>query len=196
VIEGRPFTAPEATAADLATMDRMLRRLRGHIASLPAMEARRDDRFVDPVDGAHHTIIVTDVPSASTLAPLTAVGFFGQARQDVDHAPIVELEQRLIAGMAGAPGPLVYHNVWWPGEGWGNLVLFASLADESAWGRADPLHIESVRRSPGHYHSIRLHIGSVPGGLGAPGRIRLLRSKYLDYGENPAWRAIREPATS
>jgi hypothetical protein len=195
VIEGRPFTSPAASAADLATMDRMLRRLRGHIGSLPAMPARRDDRFVDPADGAHHTIIVTDVGAARSVAPLTVVGFFGQARQDVDHAPIVDLEQRLIADMAGPPGPLVYHNVWWPGEGWGNLVLFASPADEAAWGRADPLHVESVRRSPAHYHSIRLHIGVVDDGLAGVAGVRLLRTKYLDYGENPAWRATREAAT-
>lgn len=193
MIEGRAFTDPVRTAGDLAVMERMLGRLRRHV-EVDAAPGRRDDRFVDAADGAHHTIIVTDGLAARSAAPLTAVGFFGQARVDVDHGPIVDLEQRLIAGMAGGGAPLVYHNVWWPGEGWGNLVLFRSPEEEAAWGRADPLHIESVRRSPAHYHSIRLHIGVVPGGLGGRDGLRLLRTRYLDYGQSPPWRAVVEVA--
>jgi hypothetical protein len=195
VIEDRPFTDPAATTQDMATMQRMLGRLRIHVAGLTARPARRDDRFVDETDGAHHTIIVTDVARAGSSVPLTAVGFFGQARIDVDHSPIVELEQQLIAGMQGAGAPLVYHNVWWPGEGWGNLVLFASAEDEASWGRTNPLHIESVRRSPQHYHSIRLHIGVVPDGLAGSSPVRLLRTRLIDYGASPPWRAIREAAS-
>jgi len=195
VVPERPFTALEASAADLRVLDQMLVRLRRHVVEVvvPSGASSRDDRVTDP-DGSQLKFVMPDVAGALAPRDLIAVGFFGQARMAVDHAPIVDLEAALIAdmGRGGEPGLLVYQNLFWPGVGWGNLVLFDSWEAKDRWGRDDPRHIEAVRRSPAHYHSIRLHNGVVPGGLFGAGGVRLVRTRYLDYSGERPWRAVRE----
>lgn len=190
---GRPFAAIEQTADDLAVMERMLRRLRRHVATVAAQGSarRRDDRVRDPDDGGQHRIVIPNVARATRSRDLAAVGFFGQARMDVDHAPIVDLESALLEDMVGDGSPLVYHNVYWPGVGWGNVVLFADGITKDTWGRGDARHAAAIALAPLHYHSIRLHNGVVPGGLPGTEGIRLLRTKYLDFSEDPPWRAVR-----
>jgi hypothetical protein len=196
VVTDRPFTAPSHGEEDRAILDRMLTRLRRHMAEVvvPSGDVRRDDRFTDPADGSQHSLIVADVARATAHRSLVVVGFFGQARMDVDHAPIVDLEQAIMADMGTEPGLVVYYNVHWPAEGWGNLVLFDDWTAKDRWGRDDPRHTEAVRRSPAHYHSIRLHHGIIDDGLPGEGTVRLVRTRYLDYRDRPAWRAVRELA--
>jgi hypothetical protein len=190
----RPFSDPDRTADDLAIMARMLTWLRRHVATTTATTGadatRRDDRVIDP-DGGQHRIVLPDPPRLLARHDLVVVGFFGQARADVDHTAIVDLEAALVASMAGPDSPLVYDNVYWPGSGWGNLVLFGDEAAKEAWGRADQRHADAIRRSPAHYHSIRLHNGVLPGGLMGDAPIRLVRTKYFDFATAPTWRAIR-----
>jgi hypothetical protein len=189
----RPFAALASTRDDLAVMERMLERLRRHIEAVAVgtAERSRDDHVVDADDAGIHRIVVTDVDQAREARDRVVVGFFGQARLDVDHRPIVELESALIADMAAAAEPLVYYNVHWPGVGWGNIVVFADADAERGWGR-DPRHHEAVARSPAHYHSIRLHVGTVPGGILGRRAIELKRTRYLDFSGPEAWRAVRE----
>jgi len=174
-------------------MDQMLVRLRRHVAEVvaPSRAASRDDRVTDP-DGSQLKIVMPYVRAALEPRDLVAVGFFGQARMDIDHAPIVGLEAALIADVSGDSGLLVYENLFWPGVGWGNLVLFDGWTSKDRWGRDDPRHVESIRRSPAHYHSIRLHNGVVPGGLPGDAGVRLVRTRYLDFSGDRPWRAIRE----
>jgi hypothetical protein len=192
VVPDRPFTRIESTKADLRVMNRMIERLRRHVAGLPVAGrgVSRDDRISDPSDQGIHRIVVTDVARAGEPRDLVLVGFFGHARSDVDHGPIVDLESTLIEGMADAANPLVYYNVHWPGAGWGNLVLFTDMTAERGWGH-DPRHAEAVARSPAHYHSIRLHIGILRAGL-AGGTIELERTRYFDFSGPEAWTAVRE----
>ena len=98
------------------------------------------------------------------------VGFFGQARRQVDHTPIMEPEAALIADMPSTPGLVAYYNAFDPNDGWGNLVLRGPRRRACLGG--DPRHVEAVRRSPAHYHSIRLHHATAIGGLlaAAPSR--------------------------
>ncbi len=196
VIPDRPFTGLEWTAADLRILHRMLARLRRHLGDVTgevdgASGRSRDDRFVDPADQGIHRIVLTDVPGAGRPGDMIVVGFFGQARMDVDHEPIVDLESALIGDMAAEENPLVYYNVHWPRIGWGNLVVFEDLDRERDWGH-DPRHAEAVTRSPVHYHSIRLHVGSLRGGIVGGADIELYRTRYLDFSGPTPWRAERE----
>jgi hypothetical protein len=187
----RPFTALARTADDLATLGRMLARQRRLVAEAEASaDDRRDEHLTDAEDGGIHHIVLPSLAAARAAGDMATVGFFGQARLEVDHEPIVELEHALIASMTPADGVIAYHNVFWPGTGWGNLVVFRDQASRSGWGH-DPRHGDAVGRSPRHYHSIRLHIGALPGGIAADGAIELLRTRYLDMEEEPVWRAIR-----
>ncbi len=159
VVPDRPFAALDRTADDLATLGRMLSRLRRAVAE-PRPDDRRDDHVTDREDGGIHHIVLPSVEAARAAGTMATVGFFGQARLDVDHAPIIELEQALIADMAETHGIVAYHNVFWPGTGWGNLVVFRDHEARAGWGH-DPRHADAVRRSPAHYHSIRLHVGTL-----------------------------------
>jgi hypothetical protein len=186
VIAERPFTATPEGERDLEMMNRMLLRLRRHIGGI-GLDAPSNARFGDE---GEHMIILPHPELICLPSTLAAVGFFGQARADVDHQPIIDLEHQLIDDMTNNPGLVAYYNVHWPGEGWGNLVLFVDFEAKDGWGH-DDRHRRAVERSPDHYHSIRLHNGVLPGGLRGPNGIRLIATKYLDFEAGMQWRAIR-----
>lgn len=195
-VADRPFAALALTRDDLAVMERMLEQLRKHIETLPAVTTQpaqrsRDDQFTDSDGQGIHRIVITDTARVREPGDLVVVGFFSQARLEVDPRPIVELENALITDMPRESSPLVYYNVHWPGVGWGNLVVFTDLAAERAWGH-DPRHHEAVGRSPAHDHSVRLHIGDLPGGIFGRGAIHLRRTRYFDFSGPEPWRADRE----
>jgi hypothetical protein len=200
LVPARPFTAPAWTTTDEAVLDRMWGRLRSHARTheagrVPGYPAEREandrtDKIVDP-DGSVHTIVVPHLPRALHSDDLFAVGFFGQARAGVDHAPIIELEAELISDMWRNDGLVAYYNAFYPEAGWGNLVLFADAETERAWGD-DRRHVVAVRRSPDHYHSIRLHHARALGGLLGSGPIRITRTRYLDFAGDRPWHAVRE----
>lgn len=191
-VADRPFAAPDRTTKDGEVLERMWARLRAHVATVAVEGARapdRRDRVID-ADGSVHTIVLPRLARAGT-ADLFGVGFFGQARHQVDHTPIMDLEAALIADMPRTPGLVAYYNAFVPTDGWGNLVLFESHAVERRWG-GDPRHVEAVRRSSTHYHAIRLHHARAVGGLLGSGRIEIIRTRYIDFADDPPWRAIRE----
>jgi hypothetical protein len=199
-VPDRPFAAASWTATDEAVLDRMWHRLRGHARTYAVGDVarrsragptrnERTDKLVD-ADGSVHTIVLPDLARALRSDDLFAVGFFGQARSGVDHTPIMELEAALIADMWRMDGLVAYYNAFYPEAGWGNLVLFADAATEAAWG-GDRRHVDAVRRSPDHYHSIRLHHAHAAGGVLGSGPIEITRTRYLDYGGDRPWRAVR-----
>ena len=195
-VAGRPFAAPDWTARDGEILLRMWDRLRVHVRAVAAaggVSPNRLDRVTD-ADASVHTIVLPRLSTALGTTDLFGVGFFGQARHQVDHAPIMELEAALIADMPSTPGLVAYYNAFDPTAGWGNLVLFEDHAVERAWG-GDPRHVEAVRRSPVHYHSIRLHHAKASGGLLGSGPIEITRTRYLDFADDPPWRALRERKT-
>ena len=77
----------------------------------------------------------------------------------------------------------------------------ADPADRERWRAGDPHREAAEDASPDHYRSVRIHHGVVPQGVRWSNSIRLLRTKYWDYGETstgqPVWEAIRdlEPST-
>ena len=189
-VAGRPFSTPDWTRKDSAVLSRMFSRLRTHAATYARDAGDRLDKLTEP-DGSVHTIVLPDLERMRRVGDLFGVGFFGQARRNVDHTPIMELEAALIADMPRTAGLVAYYNAFDPDEGWGNLVLFEDAVAERAWG-GDPRHIDAVRRSATHYHSIRLHHALAAGGLLGSGPIEIIRTRYLDYAEDPPWRAVRE----
>ena len=121
---------------------------------------------------------------------MTGIGFFGQTREHVDHAPILRLERELLAQASRFPGLLAYHNVRFADGRWGNLVLFAS-AEGPAHVRSDPTHARALERTPAHYRSVRLHRLRLDGvAPGDPPPV-LDSTLLIDFGEVPAWRAVR-----
>lgn len=184
LVAGRSFSDPALTDADCATLGALRATLRR------AAEGPRGDvlRFADEV--ADHHIVIPDWAALESVRPAALVGFFGQARSDVDHAAIGAFELDIVGRAATFPGLLAYHNARLASGHWANLVVFRSTA-ATAGVTGDAIHASAVALTPRHYRSLRLHRGVLADGcLGeAEGVVR--ETLYLDFGETPAWRALR-----
>jgi hypothetical protein len=182
-VEGREFTEPAHWLGDLAALARIRASLVTRVgAGLAGGEWT--------CDGEAHWLVIPGLPALVRSRPAFGVGFFGQAREHVDHSPILRFEQDLLARAALLPGLLAYYNVGFAAGQWGNLVLFASEHDPARL-RADPKHLEAVAQSAEHYRSVRLHRLRFPdGAVGAAGPA-LESTLLIDFSETPPWRAVR-----
>ena len=91
----------------------------------------------------------------------------------------------------GEAGLLSYYDVELVKGEYGNLILFATPDVPPEWHR-DEVHRRAVEVSPGHYHHVRLHKGSITGKLHDGGDIRVERTKYFDFDTgNGTWFALR-----
>ena len=143
------------------------------------------------VKGHRHWIRVPDCQALLAARPLAAVGFFGQARADVDQQPIHELEAGIVDTLATIPGVLCYYDFALAEGGYGNLILCAN-ADAPRNAHGHELHRRAVQLTPAHYHSVRLHTGVVPGAFTGDARLVIERTRYYDYDSEPPWLAVRD----
>jgi hypothetical protein len=182
-VVGREFADPARSLDDLATLARIRTLLAGRVGSGLGSGAWT-------VAGESHWLVVPELRRLVRSQPVFGVGFFGQARQHVDHRPILDLEQNLIARASALPGLLAYYNVRFVTDQWGNLVLFAR-EDDPARVRSDPVHLEALARTGDHYRSVRLHRLLFPDGAigGAPPSHE--STLLIDFSETPPWRAVR-----
>lgn len=187
----RPFAAIEHTHTDLAILRAMRRTLAARLraGSVPPADAGS----LSEADGTEHWICVPCPSALAAMGPVAAVGFFGQARADIDHGPIVVREHDIVARAAGFGGLLTYYNLRLADGRYGNLVLF-DAPPSKGHVTLDPVHAEAVSLTPRHYHSLRLHHAELAAGVLGAGELELLRTRYLDFDSEPAWSAVREPA--
>jgi len=190
-LPARPFTDPERTLADAAVMDRMLRRLRREARSWPSrrtsVEVLKHTRA-----GGRHWLVVPDVPALRGGRDVTVVGFFGDLRPATDHSAIYQLEADVVArlGRYATAGLLVYYDAEIAPAVHGNLVLFATREVPPEWHR-DRVHAAAVASAPRHYRAVRLHGGAIRGELLGRGHLAVQRTRYFDFGQQPAWQGLR-----
>lgn len=180
---GREFTDPARSLDDLAALARIRASLVTRVRSDVAGGAWT-------IAGESHWLVVPELPALVQSRAAFGVGFFGQAREHVDHGPILDLEQNLLARAPLFPGLLAYYNVRFVTGQWGNLVLFAREDDPLAV-RSDPTHLEALARTADHYRSVRLHRLRFPDGAVGTTRPTLESTLLIDFSETPPWRAIR-----
>ena len=192
LVEGRPFTAPANTGQDAAVMTTMLGRLRamarGWLESAPTgvgFAVRRVD-----ASGLRTWVRVPDRAALLAAGNLTAIGFFGQARGEIDHRPIHELEAAIVATLEHVAGMLSYYDQELPHGRYGNLILCSDPEVAVRW-RAHELHRRAVELAPRHYHSARLHGGAVCSPLLGDADVTVLRTRYYDFDSHPPWLAVR-----
>lgn len=200
-VAGKPFVDPVHTRRD----EEALRQLLAHERERAQVWAAGGDGPTQAIiretdaQGRRHLLVVPDTQALLAARDPMVVGFFGRPRADADHAELFELEEELVAGMAtyAADGLLSYYDVELVKGAYGNLILFATPDGPTRW-RENPAHRRAVDISPGHYHEIRLHQGTLSGRLLDTGTLRVARTRYLDYSEPEVWRAVRwvpEPTT-
>lgn len=180
---GREFTDPARSLNDLGAVARIRASLARRVRSGLAGGAWTDA-------GESHWLVVPELNRLVESRPAFGVGFFGQAREEVDHAPILDLEQVLVARAARSPGMLAYYNVRFATGQWGNLVLFTT-PEEAGRVRSDPMHLDALERVADHYRSVRLHRLTFSAGALGESAPALESTLLIDFSETPAWRAIR-----
>jgi hypothetical protein len=192
-VEGRPFTAPARTEEDASVMRDMLAQLRAFSRGWADSKTAGDGVLVRRRDaaGLRTWIRVPDRETLFAAGELTTVGFFGQARADVDHAPIHRLEEAIVDTLEEVPGVLSYFDLELPDGRYGNLIL-CSAPDVPVRWHAHELHRDAVELAPRHYHSARLHRGIVRSPLLDDADLIVLRTFYHDFDSTPTWLAVRE----
>jgi hypothetical protein len=184
-VSGREFTEPARSLDDLAALARIRASLVTRVrAGLAGGTWQAGDES--------HWLVVPALEALLRSRPTFGVGFFGQAREQVDHAPIIELEHELVDRVDPIPGLLAYYDVQFATGQWGNLVLFAG-ADDPARLRSDPTHQEALQRAGDHYRSVRLHRLCFPDGVLGAAEPSLESTLLIDFAETPPWRAVRRP---
>jgi hypothetical protein len=192
-VSGRQFTDAVHTLRDADMMRTMLSRERELVRGLEDGQA---GPYVDEwhENDRRHWLVIPDLAALAGAQDVTAIGFFGQARNDVDHAVVFELEREVAAGFPayGKVGLLSYYDMECRGGGYGyaNLILFWTPDVPREW-YSNPAHEQAVDISPRHYDSIRLHKGVIPGALSGDGELTIERTKYFDFDGDKIWRAQR-----
>ncbi|HEV2242096.1 MAG TPA: hypothetical protein VGR98_13730 [Streptosporangiaceae bacterium] len=190
-LPGRSFTDPEHTCADAGVMGRMLGRLRLEARSWPGRRTPVE-LIAYPEAGCRHWLVVPCPSALRKARDVTAVGFFGDLRPEVDHAAIYQLEAEVVERLSRyAPdGLLSYYDAELEPGIHGNLVLFATREVPAAW-HGDAVHARAVLLAPRHYRGLRLHRGIIGGPLLGSGDLVVERTRYFDFGQEPAWHGRR-----
>jgi hypothetical protein len=190
-LPARPFTDPERTLADASVMDRMLRGLRREARSWPSRQASAE-MLTHTRAGCRHWLVVPSAPALAGAHDVTAVGFFGELRPGMSHAAIYQLEAYVVArlGRYAGAGLLGYYDAELTPAVHGNLVLFGTSEVPPQWHR-DRVHTAAVAIAPRHYRVVRLHRGMIGGALLGRGHLVIQRTRYFDFGQQPAWHGLR-----
>ena len=177
------------TGADATVMQGMLERLRALARGWTSDGTGY--LLCEPDLGGHrHWIRVPDCKALLGARELTAVGFFGRPRADVDQLPIHHLEAGIVDTLETVSGVLCYYDLALAEGGYGNLILCAA-PDSPTHVHAHPLHRRAVELTPRHDHCVRLHTGVEPGRFVGDASLVLERTRYYDFDSDPPWLAIR-----
>src|SRR6266566_3327756 len=160
-------------------MDRMLQRLRREARSWPSWPTSAEI-LKHTRAGCRHWLVVPSAPALAGAHDVTVVGFFGDLRPGMDHSAIYQLEADVVARL-GRYALVGLH---------GNLVLFATSEVPPEWHR-DRVHAAAVALAPRHYRVVRLHRGMIGGALLGRGHVVIQRTRYFDFGQQPAWHGLR-----
>ena len=191
-VEGRAFTDPGQTWSDAEVMRTMLVRERAlarawvHDRSAGASVIEHDE------EGRRHWLAVPDTAALVGARDVTAVGFFGQRREEVDHSILFELEREVVDSFAAYArlGLLSYYDMELEHGRYGNLILFWTPDVPKQW-YTNAAHERAIAIAPRHYRSVRLHKSSIRGPLLGGADLTIERTKYLDFDGERIWRGLR-----
>jgi hypothetical protein len=168
---------------DFLTIERMLKKVRElvpHTTGLPFHLGPVSLAFRD-ADGRGHRLVVLRPNALAGDAELALVGFFGERRTDISDAPLHQVDSELIEELRDHPGIVSYSSLDL-GDGKGaNLVLASDRQTLEVWQRSNRHAYVAKDLAPRHYAAIRIHVGSVPGGLGAGLPARIATTRELSF---------------
>ncbi len=194
VLPDRPFTHPNLNIEDLAHLQYLAEKLRQLLGQPEAIPARPRPYVLHLKEtcGRHHRVAFARPEELLTCAELAVVGFCGDTWPEVDRAPLYAVDGELLSEFMEHPHLLSYSSLEIDGGNWRNLVLFSNPHGIGHWAMS-VRHAHAARvLSPAQYRHIRIHNGVLSGGLMSGDGIRLIRTKYYDFQNEPLWWAVRE----
>jgi hypothetical protein len=193
----RPFTAVSLYQRDEATLGYMLEDLRALLARMATGEiAVIPYQSVEwLVHGLKRRVIVANAMGLHNRRTICVVGFFGERHVEQDHAPLEEANAEIVLEFRNFPGILSYSSMEMPDGNWANLVLH-DIPEVREYWRASERHARAAQElSPKYYRTVRIHNGTLPGGIMSGRTIAIERTKYWDYRNPKVWHAVRELST-
>ena len=156
------------------------------------VQAKPSQRVEWEVHGLKRIIVLCDPSSLLTEDTQQVVGFFGTRRIDADVEGLAEAELELLEEFRSYPGIRSYSSVELVDHHWVNLVVHAHPDDRRAWRGSSAHRRAADSIAPRVYSHVRIHNGSLFGGVIGCEQIELAVTKYWDYATPQPWHAIRE----
>ena len=197
-----PCSDPALYEADQQLLAYMLQDLRALMRRMHAGEitiAPYETRTWS-VHDLERRMVICNPSGLAEQRDVCIVGFFGERRGNPEtQGRINRLERALLTQFRDYPGVLSYSSIELVDDYWANLVVHTDDGDRDAWS-GGKVHREAAEdASPDHYRSVRIHHGQLRDGVCSSNMIKLVRTKYWDYGEvstgAPEWTAVRELST-
>jgi hypothetical protein len=147
------------------------------------------------VHGLKRRVIVANAMGLYNRRTVCVVGFFGERHPEQDHAPLEEANAEIVLEFRNFPGILSYSSMELPDGNWANLVLH-DIPEVREYWRASERHARAAKElSPKYYQTVRIHNGTLAGGIMSRRTIAIERTKYWDYRSPKVWHAVRELST-
>jgi hypothetical protein len=197
-VRGRPFTSPKLYERDLQILAYMLEDTRGLMGEL--YEGAISIVPYEPINWMVHGLgrrtVICDPMRLGERQEICVVGFFGERQIVGDRTALEAADAAVLLEFRDYPGILSYSSMELADGNWANLVLHAAPVDREYW-RGSATHARAVAElAPLHYRTVRIHNGTLAGGLNGGRSIRIGRTKYWDYRKPTVWQAIRDLAAS
>lgn len=193
-IRRRPFTSVGLYDRDRSVLSYMLEDIR-------AMLGEMDDGAItvtsfQPIEWLVHGLkrrtILTDPMRLHAREDVCVVGFFGERHVGRDGTPLEEANAEIVLEFQNYPGILCYSSMELADGNWANLVLHDVPEAREYW-RASQAHAKAARElSPLFYRTVRIHNGTLTGGVLGGKQILIERTKYWDFRTARVWHAVRE----
>lgn len=194
VIQGRPFTDPKNSAADLASLQYIADQVRYLLLAQPERFSSQPYPaviYLSEQEGRYFRIMLARPDRLKANDDFYAVGFCGVKRPTSDRGLVDNLDEELIEEFPLHPNLICYCTLEVEPGHTCNLVLFDDPAGLLHWSRSAK-HAQAVELSPSYYYSICLHNALLPEGLLSSRPLMLLRTKYFDFQGDAIWWGVRE----
>lgn len=145
-----------------------------------------------------HRILIYQPQSLLQKHDLAFVGFVSGKQQNADPEIIDRLntaDYDMLSELAHVPGLLSYSSLELRAGRWYNLVILKSLEIKAHFHAIGAHRYAAYELSPHYYEWIRLHSGSLPGGL-AGGKMALCGTKYYTFPGNGQRPHVRDQVYS
>ena len=193
--DSRPFAHPEHNAADVAALAIMAATLGKLLREDEAAQRPYDTHELRSPQGRRLRVIVNRPEALHTPCDLPIVGFFGHRRPVVSAELVADkdsIDLELISSFRDYPDVLAYCSMALDDSDYGNLVVMERPEANAHWN-TNGRHAYAARViAPEYYTCVRLHNGTLPGGLYSGQAPVLLRTKYYDYTGDWHWAAVRQ----